>query len=314
MRSSGRALSVWGCLILFTPITAQEIQTKGPISGQPLSVEELPFRSLGAADGDPAEEFFRVTSPFLLPDGGIVVPLPRFGEVRVFDSHGTLTTTLGRLGEGPGEFRGLISAWPRGDTIETFDGRLRRVTRFYPDGSMETISINAEGAGYRPDSAIPGVFHGGWALMGVSGGGYGYRDEIMVGHFGREGELVDTIAQVEGISRYKAPGMTGPTPLSPSVSFAILNDVLYVGETLTASVGVVSPSGKVTDKVTWNPEEISPREAIRKVVSLAVERAEAGERPRVRERLEAAPVPRKVPYFSAFRVDALGFVWVRPYE
>ncbi len=319
LKSSVRSVRLLVCLWAWPPLLAatgvQEVTlTNSVVQGRPLTVEERPLLTLGAAEGDLDEEFFKVKPPTLLPGGQVVVPLAAYGEIRVFTQDGELAATHGRPGEGPGEFRDLESAWTRGDTIEAFDGRLRRVTRFWPDGTIETVPIDLIGAGYRPSSAIRGTFRDGWALMGITDMGYGRRDEVTVSHFSRDGTFVAIIARAEGIFRYEAPGMTGPTPLSPSVSFAIMGDALYVGETLSPAIGVVGGDGSVVNKITWEPGRTSPRDALREVVRLAVQNADPGDRVRVRERLNAAPAPNRVPLFSAFLVDGQGFVWVRPYE
>lgn len=294
---------------------AQEIpRTDSVVQGQPLNVDKRPFLTLGISEGDPAEEFYQVKPPFLLPSGHVVVPLTAAGEIRVFTLDGQLVATHGRLGEGPGEFRYLISAWPCGDTIEAFDLLLGRVTRFYPDGTSQSVRLDVERAGYRPSSAVPGIFRDGWALFGVTSSGYGHRDGVTASHFSRDGTFVSHIARTQGIFRYEAPGMTGPTPLSPSASFAVMGDALYVGETLTPVIEVVDGTGRSENVITWVPDEVSPTDALREVVRLAVERADPNRREMIRKRLDAAPTPDRVPAFSTFLVDDQGFVWVRPYE
>jgi hypothetical protein len=89
---------------------------------------------------------------------------------------------------------------------------------------------------------------------------------------------------------------------------------LYVGETLTPAIQVVDGSGNVVKEIPWEPDQPSPRDALTEVVRLAVQNADPERRQEVRDRLEPAPVPERVPLHSAFMVDPEGFVWVRPYE
>lgn len=60
----------------------------------------------------------------------VVVSQPAFSEVLVFDSMGRLTATLGRRGEGPGEFQDLYSIGMLGDTLYVTDRVATRVTYF----------------------------------------------------------------------------------------------------------------------------------------------------------------------------------------
>lgn len=87
----------------------------------------------GAGTGDSAA-FSHVGSARWLNDGRIVVADAGAERLLLFDSTGTLARTLGRAGDGPGEFRNLasVSVLP-GNTLLTFDGSLRRLTTWQPD-------------------------------------------------------------------------------------------------------------------------------------------------------------------------------------
>ena len=111
------------------------------VRGIPVAVEEPPRLSVGVLSGDTNQEFYRVSTPFLLPDGRLVVPLRGSNVIRVFAADGAFIENLGGEGEGPGEFTGLESAWSRGDTIEAADNRLNRITRFLPDGTVEVVRL-----------------------------------------------------------------------------------------------------------------------------------------------------------------------------
>ena len=81
------------------------------------------------AGGDSAYEFFGVSGLERLSTGEIVVANGGTQELRVFSSEGRYLRTLGRQGEGPGEFLDLAFIdVVRGDSIVTFDRQLRRIT------------------------------------------------------------------------------------------------------------------------------------------------------------------------------------------
>jgi hypothetical protein len=282
------------------------------VLGEPLAVEETPFLTLGGAGGDPDEEFFRVTRPFLLPNGHVVVPLAGYGEIRVFSPVGELVSTHGRPGEGPGEFRDLGFAWARGDTIEVFDWRLSRITRFGPDGSTETVALGD--AGYRISSAVPGPLLDGWALVGITDSGYGRRDELAVSRFARDGNFIGIIAREKGMFRYLAGGMAGPTPLSPFPWVVIGGDLLYLGQSLDPVIRILGGTGEVLGEIQWEPKPVSPRDALREVVDLAVMGAPVDQGPMIRKRMAEALLPDRVPSFSNLLVDDQGYLWVRTYE
>jgi hypothetical protein len=282
------------------------------VVGQPRSVEAVPFLTLGASAGIPEQEFFRVVTPFLFPPDKIVIPVRGHGEIRIFNLSGELVAIQGRPGEGPGEFQDLAGAWARGDTLETFDPRLSRVTRFLPDGTIQTVHLDPGGAGYRLGGAVPGGFHDGWLVTGVSGVSDSQRLVIAIARFARDGSFLETITSTEGPS--VDPANRGVVPLSPLMFSAILDDELYVGETLTPMVRVLGGTGDVLREIGWEPEAVPPGQALREVIALAVQRADPSDRDSVRERLEGMPEPQRVPAYSEFMVDRLGFLWVRPYE
>ena len=284
-----------------------------PPPGAPLEIEVDAALSVGVVAGDTLLEFDRVVRPFVLPDGRLVVPNSGSGDIRVFNPNGDFQERLGSEGEGPGEFVDLSAAWPRGDTIEAFDGGLRRVTRFLPSGSVEVVAIPS---GEYPDIGLgAGPLGRGWVLGGVATAGYGQRDRIAVHHFDRDGGYLGELASVGGIFRYTAANYGGPEPLSPRSVFASDGNHLYFGDTLEPSIRRTSGPGIADGEITWvMTESLSVRAALDQVIDLAVSRAPADQKSAIRAGLEAAPVPDELSVFWDFLLDPTGFIWIQPYE
>ena len=291
----------------------------GAVPGEPappavsFEIEAEPALSVGVLTGDNLQEFDRVVSPFVLPDGRLVVPLAGSGDVRVFGRGGSFVERHGRRGEGPGEFMHLSGAWPRGDTIEAFDGRLRRITRFPPGGPVEVVAIPS---GAYPDMSVPvGPLGEGWALGGVMGAGHGERDRIVVHRFGRDGGHLGELGSVKGFARYLAAGSGSPEPLSPRAVVASDGTLLYLGDTQAPSIRRIGPDGTGAGEIAWEPaESISGEDALEHVIEAALSTAPAERSFFTRERLGAAPVPGEVSTFWDFLPDPEGFLWVQPYE
>ena len=68
-----------------------------------------------------AEDFSVVSWVYVGPQGEIVVPERQDYRVRVYDSTGTLMLTIGRRGEGPGEFQAPAPVFWAADTLVVFD-------------------------------------------------------------------------------------------------------------------------------------------------------------------------------------------------
>lgn len=280
--------------------------------GAPVAVADSPRLTVGVLRGDSAEQFHGVATPFLHRDSLLVVPVGGDGTLRAFGPDGELLRSLGGSGEGPGEFRRLAAAWPRGDAIEAFDPDLGRVTRFTPAGSTDVVSL---ASGPPAQSAAARPLADGWVLYGVESGGMGRRDTVAVHHFGSDGSHRGVITRVEGFSRYRTEFYGGPDPLSPKSVLAVRHGLVYVGETLTPRIRVLSPDGELRREITWEPDSLpAPEEAFATVVEAAAAGAEEGRAETVRKQLGSFPVPDRVSAFWGLLVDEEGFVWVERYD
>ena len=303
----GALISLGGCVAERDAGPLEE-----PRVGAPLEIEAEAVLSVGVVAGDSLQEFDRVRTPFVFPDGRLVVPLGGSRDIRVFTQEGDFVERLSGRGEGPGEFVDLSEAWPRGDTIEAFDWLARRVTRFLPNGSEEVVPITH---GSQPDlSFAAGPLEEGWALGGVVSGGYGDRDLIVFHHFDRTGRHLGELDSIGGIVRYME-GYGGPEPLSPR-AVAVSNGAhLYLGDTQVSSIRRVRLPGIEDREIAWEPAgSESAKVALNQVIDSAVSRAPADRASVTRARLEAARVPGELSVFWDFLLDPEGFLWVQPYQ
>lgn len=98
------------------------------------TVDETPMVQIGEASGEGPEVFGRVTTVRFTPDDAIVVADELAGELRTFALDGGHLGSIGRTGEGPGEFNG--SAYVvrvSGDSTFAWDGRSQRLSVFVDD-------------------------------------------------------------------------------------------------------------------------------------------------------------------------------------
>ena len=131
----GQSGLVHGALVLIGATTGICLACKGAEDDPPPSgdaewelVEDLRL------DAN-AEDFSVVSWVYVGPRGEIVVPERQDYRVRVYDSTGTLTATIGRRGEGPGEFQAPAPVFWAADTLVVFDMILGRATYLLPDGT-----------------------------------------------------------------------------------------------------------------------------------------------------------------------------------
>lgn len=95
-----------------------------------------------------AEDFSVVSWVYVGPQGEILVPERQDYRVRVYDSTGTLMATIGRKGEGPGEFQAPAPVFWAADTLVVFDMQLGRATYLLPDGTPARTEADRF---FRPD-------------------------------------------------------------------------------------------------------------------------------------------------------------------
>jgi hypothetical protein len=226
--------------------------------------------------------------------------------------------TLGRQGEGPGEFADLTAAWPRGDTIEVYDYRLQRVTQFPGIGDPTVIRLNTLPLG---SALAEGALRDGWLARVMmssiqTGAPQARRDSLALILWQRNGTRGREIGQVEGLARYvDANGGVTPDLLSPETRVIVSRNAIYVGDTRYPAIRVLDPTSDSTMLIEWaTTDNRSPGDVFSDVVDTLLARTPEERRPQLRERIAAAPVPSFLSVFWGFLVDDLGFIWIRPYE
>lgn len=129
-------------LLLLLLAAATGCQSSDPEPDAPVSfrLASAPSFDIGHADGDPAQELYRVSGAVRLADGRIVVANSGSSELRYFDSTGGYLRSVGRRGGGPGEFTGDLKLLPyHGDSLLVWDARLRRFSLFAFNGAFVRV-------------------------------------------------------------------------------------------------------------------------------------------------------------------------------
>ena len=122
--------------------------------GQEWIIGDSPILSIGALDGPEEYLFDVVDKAFFLSDDRIAVSNWRTTEIRFFSADGTFLNSVGRPGEGPGEFRSIQMWRGIGDSIMVYDARLSRVTTLDPHGAfVASASLDRQ-----PELGSPSAF------------------------------------------------------------------------------------------------------------------------------------------------------------
>lgn len=120
-----------------------------------------PDVEIGTVAGLPEYELSSVLGAVSLPGGGVAVANRGTNEVRYYDAEGMFVASVGRSGEGPGEFRRISFMGLAGDTLLVYDQPLARVTLI--DGSREVMGTFR--TPFPPFSYVSGVLQGPSSLI-----------------------------------------------------------------------------------------------------------------------------------------------------
>jgi hypothetical protein len=264
--------------------------------------------------GEP-HEFYRVVGAIRLDDGSIAVADAGSSEVRFFAPTGTFLSSVGREGEGPGEFQRLTSVHRfRGDSLAVFDHWARRVTVISPDWeASRVISLQLPFLWkLRPlgDSRLLTMLS--WPSVLVEEGEAGLvRMPVPVVRFSLSGEVIDTVAMAAGSEEVRIAtehGFASARPLFGKNSHLVVHQGrFYLGSADQMEYRIFAPDGKLGRIVRVTDYDL----ALSHDELQAERNAILGENPSARRRrhVDALPVPRTKPAYSELLVDTEGCVW-----
>ena len=292
----------------------------------PFVLDSMPTVDLGSS-GDPHEEFSGTVIPARLSNGLLVVANGGSHEIRVFDAGGKWQRSVGRDGEGPGEFRSL--GWLHlglGDTLRTYDWSTLRISVFAPDVSFQrTTYLGAPGefVGVRPVGVLGdgGIVTHTQNAVTINAKAGVHRDTVAVLVHEASGKLRDTIAHYPGSEAWVVRGenrvSVSGRPFGRDFSAATMGTRLVVGTADSPEVHILASDGRLQRIVRWGaakrPVTTADIDAFIGRAGQGWEPGSEARRQRYVETLKDAPYPNEMPAFSAVLVGADGSLWIRRY-
>jgi hypothetical protein len=276
----------------------------------------------GAGDG---HDLHRVSDASRLSDGRVAVLNRSTAEVRLYDANGRFLRSLGRSGDGPGEFRNPHRLWVRNaDTIVVAD---------YPPWRVSAYTPEAEYAGtvrFTPVYVNPpvhsAVFPDGSYLAAaeccyeLETAGFPQR-RLFVTHHDSDGTTIDTFA----ILPSRRVGRIGPpqfrlaaSPLfEPRAVATAWGEWVLLGTTAQPELRVLDRSGKLVRIVRWNGavKEVS-RDDLLAYRDSILDAARMQDDTLIAEWLTnpERPVARELPAFVRVLVARTGELWIQEYS
>jgi hypothetical protein len=190
--------------------SAERIHGQGLNPALPVDVENLPRLSLQqdvriGSLNDPNAGFSNIGAVQVASDGRLFVLELQERQVRVFSPQGRFLRSIGRSGQGPGEFERPVAFGLVGDTVWVRDVGARRVTLFSTEGALIT-TVSGSGLPVQvpqdaslavtvvPDALQPGGTLSSTVLASSRGPATAAIDSIRVPvvRFDLRGEVIDT--------------------------------------------------------------------------------------------------------------------------
>lgn len=267
-------------------------------------------------------ELNRVVGAVRLSDGRIVVADAGDAVIRYVSPEGTLLRTVGREGDGPGEFR-TLQAMGRlaGDTVWAYDFSHHRLTFIAPDGTVarETSLHPPMGpllaVGVLPDGSV--ILGEAWSAAGVgeaSEPGLS-REPVAYVRYAASGELLDTIGLVPGrevlLTSEDGRGVMGPAPFGRAAVHALGGSRLVVGDQIDYELRFYSSEGSLKRIVRWGGDDLAIDRELRaewRAVRLADVPPE--DRERAERELSEAVLPDRRPAYGGILTTEEGGLWV----
>jgi hypothetical protein len=282
-------------------------------------ISSAPILIIGVAD-EPASHALHIpASPRLTATAVAVLNAQR--EIRFFDLAGRYLKTLGREGDGPGEFRGVraFAILPNGNLV-TLDKGDRRVQVLDPEGRQirtytlaKAIDVNIPPS-FRPDGTIAAFAH---SLPWDYSSRRLFRDTVAIMLFDTATGRPATIGRAAGypwwVTEY---GRTG-APLAPRPGLAAGADFVVVSEGVHFELRFLQAPHRVrVIRLDRQPARIDDEIADDWVRDRRAQLNRRGMSPRARvvpEGYEFSTFETVPGYWRLF-VDEVGCVWAERYK
>lgn len=206
-------------------------------------VSDAPMAVIGADESDATLDLSTGAFGGLLSDGGLIVATARPAQIYRFAPDGTRLASLGRAGQGPGEFNFFqyVHVFP-GDTVLAYELARRKSILYLADGTF----IGERDIPLPADRQIPplmrgrlrdGTFvHSGEALLPQAPGGPEkvFRMELPIFSLAPEGTDYDTMLVTRSAQMYASSisAMGQTMPMARPVAFGP-TPLITVGDELT---------------------------------------------------------------------------------
>lgn len=285
------------------------------------ALDSVPSLSVGEIDGHPAYLFTRVAGAFQFPDGRLAIANGGTNEIRFYGTDGQHLLTVGRSGEGPGEYQYLRGiARCRADGFIAFDLNWQ-LNAYDLDGRFVDRSVLRTPTG-PPPYELACDEHGHIAVIGWGEEASGNRE---VGYYSATDRLlwIDPDGAIRAdlgewlvSERLGTTGGSRPHPAGRGVKFVLWDELVWAGTGESFEISGRRLSDGRLVRVLRGPSELAPvtegvRTSVleRRLADLPAERHAS-----FRSDFAEWEWPATLPAFDALQVDSEGVLWARGFR
>lgn len=290
-------------------------------------IEPAPVVEIGVESGEEPYQLNRVFNALRLPDGRILVGNSGSGEIRVFDSTGTFVRSIGRRGNGPGEFAEFSTVQavraPDG-SLAAYDGGNLRLHYFDSSGTyLRTVRIASTAEGLR--AFFQSLFgDGSWLTLALqpelrNEPGTYRRSAQQYVRFNADGTPRTVLRHVEGRTRFVH--QFGDIVHFPYVPFtaeplaAAKDDDFYVVPNGKPELEVRDLEGRLARVVRLNLDLPRTADVYARFVEASLATMDSAQRAQYAHYYGLShPLPERIPAFQGMLVADDSHVWLERYR
>jgi len=292
-------------------------------SGDEWQVSPEPLVDIGAGEGQPEAQLFRVRD-VVRWHNSIVVLNGGTDDLRVFDLTGKFQTTIGRRGGGPGEFQnlGFLAALDE-DSILTWDSGNDRLSVFDRSGRF-VRSFSLERADEFGAFLSPSVLLQGRRLLTTSGRHMleldtesdRFVDSVVVAIHDLTGALQGVVGLLPGGERmrYQRDGIitTLRAPFERSLSIISLRTGYCWGFSSTFAISCHSTTGQLMSAIRFaGPAQPITDGDVQAYIDAQLQTRNSNYRRSFRRVMEDITFPQTYPAFAAVKADEDENLWIQ---
>ena len=312
--------------------------------GEGLRLSSRPALQIGTVEGEETA-LYDVVDALRLEDGTIAVANSGSGEIKFFGATGEFLHSVGRLGDGPGEFQRLRKLDHRqpDSLLLAFDYWAQRVTEYLSDGVLvRTVPLSS------PASDTTGVSERGARLLPIGwlhSGTLVVRREVrtrepravgegerlltsqgtvqlyLIDRDGRTAALVDEVPGDERVARISVLGRqvsmrTVPVPFLKTFQGDAGAEVIVVGNTRTFDIRTYDAQGRLV-RIVRRPSALREVDAGDRRGWIDAQLSAVADptvRSRRRRQYEQMAFPSTLPTFESLVLGKDGVLWVEEFN